>query len=207
MRIEKCWFCSSNIYPGHGIVFVRNDAKMFRFCRSKCHKHFKAKHNPRKTKWTKAYRKTSGKEMVVDSTFLFEKRRNCPIRYNRDLMVKTVQAMKKIDSIKEARKERFYKQRMLLAHSKQLEATKREITKHGALLHGPHIPENADCTMSEATPAQPETSQRSDVQEDIIDQMMERQTRKKRCPQKDVEMKAAEPIVHRRVPSFRSAAS
>merc|ERR1712146_552376 len=58
-------------------------------------------------KWTKAYRKTHGKELMYDSTLDFEKRREEPVRYNRDLYVKTVQAIGKIEQIKAAREKRF----------------------------------------------------------------------------------------------------
>ncbi|CAN8273000.1 unnamed protein product [Cochlearia groenlandica] len=103
MRLVKCWFCSSTIYPGHGIQFVRNDAKIFRFCRSKCHKNFKMKRNPRKVKWTKAFRAAHGKDMTQDKTFEFEKKRNRPERYDRNVTENTLVAIKKIDEIRSRR--------------------------------------------------------------------------------------------------------
>jgi len=41
--------------------------------------------------------------MTNDTVLEFEQRRNVPVRYNRDLMVETMQAMKRIDEIKKAR--------------------------------------------------------------------------------------------------------
>jgi len=112
MRIETCYVCSAPSYPGRGITFVRNDAKVFRFCRSKCHKAFKAKLNPRKLRWTKAFRRSAGKEMSVDTTFDFERLRHRPVKYDRELMKKTVRAMDRVQEIKEAREKRFWDKRM-----------------------------------------------------------------------------------------------
>ncbi|KAI9356909.1 ribosomal protein L24e-domain-containing protein [Pilaira anomala] len=119
MHITRCYFCSGPCYPGHGTMFVRNDSKTFRFCRSKCHKNFKMKRNPRKVRWTKAFRKASGKEMVIDSTFEFEKRRNVPVRYDRNMMATTIKAMKRVQEIRSKRERAFYKNRM--AGNKALE--------------------------------------------------------------------------------------
>ena len=63
--------------------------QVFRFCRSKCHKAFKKKRNPRQVRWTKAFRKSAGKELTVDPSLEFEKRRHVPIKYKRETWSKT----------------------------------------------------------------------------------------------------------------------
>eukprot|EP01039_Chlorochromonas_danica_P004189 gene4189-4602_t len=134
MRIGVCYFCSSPIYPGHGISFVRNDSKVFSFCRSKCHKNFIRKRNPRKSKWTKAFRRNAGKEMTVDSTFEFEKRRNRPIKYNREKMEQTLKAMKRVSEIQQKRQELFFKMRMRAHKATQRAVIQAEIKKGTEIL-------------------------------------------------------------------------
>ncbi|KAF2745284.1 hypothetical protein M011DRAFT_406717 [Sporormia fimetaria CBS 119925] len=112
MRIETCYFCSAPVYPSKGITFVRNDARAFRFCKSKCHKNFKMKRNPRKLAWTKSFRRAHGKELTVDSTLQFAQRRNVPVRYNRELIQTTLRAMTRVTEIRARRERQFYKSRM-----------------------------------------------------------------------------------------------
>lgn len=84
--------------------------------------------------WTKAYRKTRGKEMAVDSTFDFEKRRNRPVKYDRDLMSKTIIAMKKVETIQKAREQRFFENRMQDAKAEKKKQARVEIEKSIELL-------------------------------------------------------------------------
>ena len=144
MRIETCYFCSGPIYPGHGIAFVRNDGKMFRFCRSKCHRAFKAKKNPRKIRWTKAYRKTHGKELVTDPVYDFEQIKDSAIKYNRNVWVDTIQAMEKLDKIRTERENKFFDMRMRKAKKTQKEIIKKDLIRHEMLISDPKIREKVD---------------------------------------------------------------
>jgi len=137
MRIERCYFCGSSVYPGKGTTFVRNDCKIFKFCRGKCHKNFKKKKNPRKAKWTKAFRKSAGKELAVDPSFEFEKRRNVPVKYDRELWTQSISAMQKVEVIKNKRQSHFILQRMRAAKKIQNAKDIKEVERDLALIKSP----------------------------------------------------------------------
>nr|CCA16110.1 ribosome biogenesis protein RLP24 putative [Albugo laibachii Nc14] len=134
MRIHTCYFCSSPVYPGHGITFVRNDSKVFRFCRSKCHKNFNRKRNPRKVKWTKSFRKAAGKEMALDTTYDFEKQRNRAVKYDRDLMNATIHAIQRVQDIKQRRDQDFHKNRMKAGKANERVRDLRELEQNISLI-------------------------------------------------------------------------
>ncbi|KAG6779763.1 hypothetical protein POTOM_016158 [Populus tomentosa] len=176
MRLEKCWFCSSTVYPGHGIQFVRNDAKGNEILvlsheirvstavsvvvhapnwhvvwvdfvdplvagnpRSKCHKNFKMKRNPRKVKWTKAYRRLHGKDMTQDTTFEFERKRNRPERYDRNLAENTLKAIKKIDKVRSDRAASHIEKRLKVRKGKERREAQKELEQSIHLVKAPQV--------------------------------------------------------------------
>ncbi len=49
----KCSFCSNELSPGTGKMFVKNDGKIFYFCSNKCEKNlFKLGRLNKNFKWT-----------------------------------------------------------------------------------------------------------------------------------------------------------
>jgi len=64
--------------------------------------------------------------MTIDSTFEFEKRRNVPVRYNRELVATTIQAMKRVGEIRKRREHAFWKHRMV-ASKEKLRASRKKI--------------------------------------------------------------------------------
>ncbi|KAI5171547.1 large subunit ribosomal protein L24e [Nematocida sp. LUAm3] len=130
MRIEKCYFCTSSVYPGHGSKFIRNDGAEFRFCRSKCVKNFKLKRNPRRVKWTKTSRKVRGKDLVNDNSQAFERRVNEPIIYSKDVYETTVRSMARIAEIRGKREGFHIKNRVLAAHEQNVEKERIFIIKN-----------------------------------------------------------------------------
>ncbi|XP_020811397.1 probable ribosome biogenesis protein RLP24 [Drosophila serrata] len=137
MRIETCYFCSSKIYPGHGVNFVRNDCKIFKFCRGKCHKAFKRKKNPRKVGWTKAHRKAAGKELAIDPSFEFEKRRNVPIKYSRETWEKALVAIKRVTAIKKRRTDHFVMERLRKGREMEINMDVKDVQRNMSLIRSP----------------------------------------------------------------------
>merc|ERR1712117_288784 len=95
------------------------------------------KKNPRKAKWTKAFRKSAGKELAVDPSFEFEKKRNVPVKYDRELWQNTVNAMQRIEEIKNKRQAHHIFQRMKAAKKIQKAKDIREVERDLALIKSP----------------------------------------------------------------------
>ena len=67
VKTDTCSFSGLRIYPGHGIFFVRGDAKGFKFINRKVKSYFTQRLNPRKLAWTIMYRRMHKKGTLEES--------------------------------------------------------------------------------------------------------------------------------------------
>mmetsp|Transcript_35711 Transcript_35711/g.69965 ORF Transcript_35711/g.69965 Transcript_35711/m.69965 type:complete len:121 (+) Transcript_35711:61-423(+) len=103
MKFKKCSICGIGIYPGHGSVLIKNNLKIFRFCRSKCRKLFLLKKNPAFLRWTSLSRTIRGLKVNlkmdftenIKNKFFFLKK-----KYNIFLTLQTLYLYKKMEKIK-----------------------------------------------------------------------------------------------------------
>lgn len=72
--------------------------------------------------------------MTMDSTLEFEKRRNVPIKYDRNLIATTVSAMSRIQEIKTRRERAFFKNRMLASKPVSIRTDALEVLSGSHLL-------------------------------------------------------------------------
>ena len=75
--------------------------------------------------------------MTVDPSFEFEKRRNIPVQYNRELWSKTVEAMKKVEGIRCKRVNTHIMQRLRKGRELEQERDVKEVQRDLALIRSP----------------------------------------------------------------------
>lgn len=71
---------------------------------------------------------------MVDSTLTFAARRNVPVRYNRELVAKTLKAMERVSEIRQRRERVFYKNRMKGNKQRQKDMDRKLVAENSHLL-------------------------------------------------------------------------
>src|SRR3954462_3321288 len=79
-------------------------------------------------------RHRAGKELTVDPSLVMGARHNVPVRYNRDLVARTLKAIPRVNEIRAKRERAFYKRRMQGNRARQLEADRKLVNENQHLL-------------------------------------------------------------------------
>lgn len=77
--------------------------------------------------------------MAVDPSFEFEKRRNIPVKYNRELWSKTVDAMKKVELIRQKRQNTHIMQRLRKGRELEQDRDIKEVQRDLSLIRSPAV--------------------------------------------------------------------
>lgn len=78
-----------------------------------------------------------GKELAIDPSFEFEKRRHTPLKYNREVWNKAVEAMKKVEQIKQKRQATHIMQRLRKGRELEQERDVKEVQRDLSLIKSP----------------------------------------------------------------------
>ena len=73
----------------------------------------------------------------MDATFEFEKRRNVPVKYDRKLWTETIEAMKRVDMIRQKRESHYLMQRLRKGTVFERERDRKEVARDMSLIRSP----------------------------------------------------------------------
>jgi len=65
VKTNRCSFTEERIYPGHGIIFIRRDARKLEFVTRKAHSLYHTDRKPLKLRWCKQWRRAHKKETTL----------------------------------------------------------------------------------------------------------------------------------------------
>jgi large subunit ribosomal protein L24e len=126
--------------------------------------------------------------MTVDTSLTFAARRNIPVRYNRELVSKTLQAMRRVEEIRQKREHRFYKHRMYGNKARSLEEDRKLVEENQHLL------------PPEERYAYKEHVEDMEIDEDILNQHVEEEVSVLDFEEEEDEEKIEEPVIKSRLP-------
>lgn len=108
-----------------------------------------------------------GKELTVDPSFEFEKRRHIPVKYDRQTWTKTIEAMKKIEAIKQRRQNAYIMQRLRKGRELEMERDIKEVQRDMALIKSPAA------GLSKRKIEEEEKQEESDIEMDATEESIE----------------------------------
>ena len=109
MTIFECWLCGTNIYPGHGSLYVKNNSEHYYFCKSKCKKLYKLGKNPSFIRWCAKYRERNGKTIKLQEKINSFEITNNPINIYNNFVLKLMFFLFKRSKKQNVRKNLVYK--------------------------------------------------------------------------------------------------
>ncbi|KAA0191630.1 60S ribosomal subunit protein L24, partial [Fasciolopsis buskii] len=165
----------------------------FRFCRGKCHKAFKKHRNPRKVKWTKVARKCRNKELTDDLAQTFEKKRNSLLRYERDALLTTVEAVPKIVAIKQKREAAFIRKRLMKGIENRKAEDIKLVNTQMHLIKAPNAREKATRMDTSSDEEEEEKEEAMDVALSKLEDEVEKE--KKSVPKKKTIVKRRQKLL------------